>query len=224
MPALLDTIAQQLSGETVRMLSRQIGADEHATRKAVASALPLLIGGLARSSNESHATASALTKVLARDHDGALLDNLQDLLQRSAGGGSLADAGGDGAYGIDRRSADGAGILRHVLGAKRSAVELGISKATGLDVKLVAQLLPLLAPVVMSALGKLHRQQKLDADGVARLLNRERAEVERGVPEFRRGGLMDYLDPDDEGEVAQVVAHLGAKLGADELIGRLLGR
>lgn len=212
MPALIDLLARYLTGDTVRHLSDQVGGDFTSTQKAIAAAIPLLIGGLARDANSSQNRAQALQQALEKDHDGSLLDSLDDLLDRSAGGRSLMDAasGYVGGYEIDRRAADGEGILRHILGDRRPAVENGISRASELDVRKVALLMPILAIIVMSALGRMQREQNLDPDGIARLLNRERAQVERERPGVKSGGLMDYLDSDDDGEVIEQVEQISA--------------
>jgi hypothetical protein len=101
---------------------------------------------------------------------------------------------------------DGNAILGHVLGAKRSNVETGISRTTGLDQGSTAQLLMLLAPVVLGALGKQQHQQGLDADGVAGLLKQERQQTESSL-----GGFTRLLDLDGDGEISDDLINLGAK-------------
>lgn len=68
---------------------------------------------------------------------------------------------------------NGAGILGHVLGDQQGAVVKKVSEASGLSPQVVSQLLPALAPIVMSALGSLKKDQNLDANGVAQLVKRE---------------------------------------------------
>lgn len=212
MPVLLELLERHVNGDVIRGLSSKIDGDETGTRHAVAAALPLFIGALARQANESQGQAQALIKALNRDHDGSLLDNLGPLLHLSAGGHSLTDAGSGyaGGYTIDRCAADGDGILRHVFGDRRSAVENGISRASGLDVRKVSLLMPILATIVMSAAGKLKSDRNLDADGIARLLNRERLEAERETPAMNRGGLLDFMDSEDDGAVIEEVARIGS--------------
>lgn len=212
MPVLLELLGRAMTGDTVRKLSDQIGADLSSTQKAISAALPLFVGALARDANESEQNARALERALKEDHDGSLLGSLNDLLGRSGGGHALTDAGNAyaGGYSIDRCAADGEGILQHLLGERRAAVENGISRASELGVREVALLTPLLAVVLMSALGRIRGEQNLDADGLARLLNRERAEVEREAPDMKRGGLMDYLDGEDEGAVIEEVERISS--------------
>lgn len=222
MTRLLELLGRVMTGDTVRKLSDQIGADLPSTGKAISATLPLLVGALARNANESQRNAQALEDALKADHDGSLLDHLNDVLGRSAGGHSLTDAGNAyaGGYTIDRCSADGEGILQHMLGRRRAAVENGISRASEVDVRKVALLTPLLAVILMSALGRIRGEDNLDADGLARLLNRERAEVEREAPEMKSGGLMDYLDGENDGDVIEEVERISSAFQGRPIQGR----
>lgn len=131
-------------------------------------------------------------------------------------GGGLADlagallGGGPGSGGS--KALDGAGILRHVLGDRRGAVEGGVGRASGLRGEQVGQLLMLLAPLVMSALAKLKQQRGLDGRGLADALGREREEIEERAPGVSRGGLLDLLDRDGDGQVGDEIASIGQSL------------
>jgi hypothetical protein len=78
MNTLLDNLADHLQGDTLTQLSRQVGADEEATSNAIATALPLLVGGLVRNAS-TPAGASSLEQALDGDHDGSLLQNVSAL-------------------------------------------------------------------------------------------------------------------------------------------------
>ena len=112
----------------------------------------------------------------------------------------------------------GDGILRHVLGGGRPAVEAGLGQKTGLRGDQMAQLLALLAPVVMGALGRKQRGSGLDAGALGELLGRERHTVERRAPEGI-GVLGGLLDRDGDGQVIDDVAKMGGGL-----LGSLLRR
>lgn len=225
--SLLQMLTQQLGGQTAQQIGSQIGSDPSTTQKALTTALPLLLGGLARNANKSPEGAQSLANALEQDHDGSVLDSLSGLLGGSGGGsglgGLLGMAGGLLGGGSPSRATDGDGILRHVLGERRGAIEQGVAKASGLDAGKTGQLLSMLAPLVMGALGKAKRQQNLDADGVAALLNRERAQVESETPGMAQGGLLGLLDMDDDGSIADDVAKIGAALGGGSILGKLFG-
>lgn len=224
-------LASQMGGSTLDQLGSQIGADRSTTEKAVAAAIPALLGGLAKNANRSPEGATALAAALDRDHDGSILENLGGLLGGLTGGGadSRASGGGLGSligaagalFGGGRQptnSLDGAGILGHVLGQKQSTVEAGVAKASGLDAKKVAALLPLLAPIVMGALGKVKRQNDMNPTDLAGMLAGETRQIEEQSGGLG-GGLMDLLDADDDGQIADDLM----KLAGSGLLGKLLG-
>lgn len=228
MSGILDLLTDQLGSQSADSLSRRIGADAGATQKAVATALPLLIGGLARNANSSPQAAESLAGALDRDHDGSLLDNLGALFGgRDSGLGGLMNLAGGllgGGSGASAKALNGDGILDHVLGRKRRPIEQGIAKASGLDVNQVAKLLPLLAPIVMGALGKIKRQQNLDAGGLAGLLGQERSHIEQRTAGMSEGGLASLLDFDGDGDVSDDVAKIGTALASSGLLAKLFGK
>ncbi|NND71286.1 MAG: DUF937 domain-containing protein [Rhodothermales bacterium] len=242
MSGLMDVLASQMSGGVLDQISGQIGADNDATQKAMAAALPALIGGLARNATKSEDGAVALANALDRDHDGGLLDNLSGLLGAGSGGGLASMFGGGKSSGgglgnlvgmagalfgdksntLNKKSVDGAGILRHVLGGKRNAVETGVSKASGLDASQAAKLLPLLAPIVMSALGRVKKQQNMSPGDLAGMLRTEKEVVARQAP-AGMGGLMGLIDSDNDGQIADDLSKLGAVAGGAGLLKKMFG-
>ncbi|MFC2085827.1 DUF937 domain-containing protein [Bacteroidota bacterium] len=188
MPGLSDLLGSVLTPDTISSLAGQIGADPNSTSKALTAAIPALVGSLSDNANGSDEGRDALFGALQNDHDGSVLDDIGGLLG-AFGGGSGSSGGGNGgglgdllgaATGIlgslsgggsaPSRATNGEGILKHALGDKRNSVEQAMSAASGLDLSQVAKLLPLAAPLVMAALGKLTKQGGLDASGVADLL------------------------------------------------------
>ncbi len=190
MASLLDGLMQQLGGDTMRQLSAQLGADPATTQKAVSAALPTLLGALAKNA-QSPDGAAALAGALDRDHDGSALNDIAATL--GAGGG--------------------AGILKHVLGGRQGAVQQGVGAAAGLSGPQAGQLLAMLAPLVMGALGSAKRSSGLDAGGLAAMLGQERSALGSGGGGL--GGLMKLIDQDGDGSV---IDDLGGMLG--KMMGR----
>ena len=247
MASLLDELGKQLEPSMVQGIGQRIGADEQQTSQAISALVPMLVGGLSKNVQDSPDAARSLNSALEQDHDGSLLGQLSGLLGKgSAGGGqsshSLGNAAdiiggvaGSGASGGDlmgllgglagggnNRTLDAGGILGHILGGRQSAVESGVSQASGLNSRQVTQLMGLLAPLVMSALGKVKRQENLDADGVADLVNRERRTIEEETPGTQEGGLLSLLDSNRDGKVdlKDDVAKVGMALGGAFLMSR----
>ena len=188
MDSLLQTLLGQLSGDSLGAITDQLGIDEGTAQKAVGLALPLLIGSLNRNSSSADG-AQALTKAVARDHDGSILADLASNLMQP------------------KVQEDGLAILGHVLGAKKENVGNSLGKASGLDSAQVIQLLSMLAPVVLGAIGKAQRQKNLDAQGVASLLTQEREQASSTLP-----GIAQLLDMDGDGDVTEEMINLGGSL------------
>lgn len=178
MSSILEAVRQQLDPNTIQRISQQLGADPATTSNAIATALPALVGGLSRNA-ASPEGALALNSALDQ-HDGSILDNLGGLLG-GGGGGGLGGAG--------------AAILGHIFGGRRGTVEEGVGNASGLDAGRAAQLLTLLAPIVMGVLGKMKREKGLDASG---------------LPGVLQGGGGSMLDANNDGSVADDLLRMGS--------------
>lgn len=219
MSVLTEMLGSALSGQNVDRLAQQVGTDRETVSKAISAAMPMIVGGLAKNTQKSESERDALNNALERDHDGGVLDNLGDLLGAAGGGsglgsllGSLGSMLGGGAEQKQPRALNGDGILRHALGEKRPAVEQSVARSSGLDMATVAKLLPMLAPMVMGALGKAKKERGLDAAGVAGLLDSERKTFEQNVGGSTGRGLMDLLDSNDDGSVVDELASFGDAL------------
>lgn len=186
--AILDMLQQQLSGNTLSQISQQLGTDEGTTGKAVALALPMLLGGLAKNA-ATDTGAAAIDQALTRDHDGSLLDN-----PHQAVANPMAFGGG--------------GILGHIFGQRQAPVEQGVAKATGLDPQKAGKLLMILAPLVMAALARARSNQGTANASAGSVLQHEKSNLERQVPGL--GGLTAMLDRDGDGSIADDIANLAA--------------
>ncbi len=189
--SLLEMIQGRLSPDAVQQIGQRIGANPTQTSQAISAALPLLMAAMARNAADP-ARAQGLARAVEEDHDGGLLDDLSGFLGAPQG-----------------RAADGNGILKHVLGNRRGAVEQQLGQGTGLGAAQMAQLLPLLAPLVMAALGKAKRQGGLDAGGLAGVLGGEEAQIRQRAPGLM-GTLSGLLDRDGDGSAMD---DIGGMLG-----------
>ncbi len=157
MAGVLDILGQTLGGDTTAQIGRQIGADPQATQSALGAAIPMLLTALTHNAS-TPAGADALHQAVTRDHDGSVLGQLGDLIGQGSAG-------------------PGAGILGHLLGNKQEDAQQSIARSSGLTPQQIGMLLTVLAPIVMGALGKMQRQQGLDAGGLAAQLGEEHAQA-----------------------------------------------
>lgn len=185
--SILDLVNQQLSGGALTQMSQQLGTDSNTTSNAISMALPLLLNGLA--SNASRPEGAQALDMALGEHDGSVFDNISGLF-----GNPAASAG--------------AGILGHILGGRRNPIEQGVGRATGLNGQQVGQLLIMLAPLIMGALGRMKKQQGIGTQQLPAVLNNERAEIERRAP--AASGLGKIFDANNDGQIVDDIARLGS--------------
>lgn len=135
MSGLADILGSALGGDAISKIASQLGVDQSVAQAGVAAALPTLLGRLKENADAPEG-ATALAGAVERDHDGAVLDDMNGFL----GGGFL--------------NGPGAKILGKVFGADQPSAEEQVAKSSGLDLGSAAKLLAMLAPIILGALGK----------------------------------------------------------------------
>ena len=189
---ILSSLLQELGGGGVGEIARAAGVSSSDVTNVLGGAVPAMLAGLTRNSS-SQAGAASLLGALDHDHDGSILDDVMGYL---GGGGNLDD---------------GAGILGHVLGGRRSNVESTISRSSGVDLASVGTIMAMVAPLIMGALGKAKRQQGFDAAGLAKALGQQERAARQGSP-----SAMDVfskmLDSDGDGDPMDDIVKLGSGL------------
>lgn len=191
MDSLTKMIMQQLAGGGLSQISRQIGADEETTGSALSAAMPMLLSALTRNASEPQG-AQSLLSALDRDHDGSILDDMAGFLGNP-------------------ESANGAGILGHILGGKQQVVSKGLSQGTGLSMAQIGKLLTIAAPLVMGFLGRNKRQQNFDAGGLTDFLGGQSQRAQEENPDMM-GAFGNLLDLDGDGSAADDVLGIVGKL------------
>jgi hypothetical protein len=163
--SVLESILMQLTPEVSRQISRQLGVDQQTVQVAIRMALPILVAALARNASNPQG-AESLSNALARDHDGAILQDVPGAVR-------------------GYQDQPGEGILKHVLGEQRGDVGSALTRTSGADGSAILQIL---APIVMGVLGDLQRQQQLNAGSLASTLGQEREQLAQSggqLPQMR---------------------------------------
>jgi len=194
-PSIVDLVTSQLGPEGIQTLGDRFGLDPATTQKAIAAAVPLLTGGLAK--NAAHPQgAAAIHQAVTRDHDGSILDNLGGFL---SGGGT--DMGG--------------AILGHIFGNRQGGAADGLAKTAGIDAGTAGQLLMMLAPLILGALGKMTRTHGLDTGGLTDILNSSHAQAQAQAPSGLGAVLGSLLDQNHDGSMVDDIARMGGGLLGD---------
>lgn len=157
--SLQDLLGQEKGEEAVSEISQSVGADSSMVNTAISAALPHILNSLANNAATPEG-ADSLNNALDQ-HDGGVLDNLGGL------GGLIFGAGQQAA---PPPEANASGILGHILGGSQGAVAQDVSQKSGLNMGQVAQILMMLAPIVMGYLGRQKQEQGVGADGIGSIL------------------------------------------------------
>jgi hypothetical protein len=194
--SLQDLLGQQQGSEAIDQISQNVGAEPSAVNTAIQAALPMILGSLANNAATPQG-AESLNTALEQDHDGSILGNLGGLGDMIFGGGQAAPP----------RQADAGGILGHILGANQGPVVNEVSNQSGLSGGQVAQILMMLAPIVMGYLGRQKQEQGVGADGLGGLLG--------GLLGGQQGGYSTgaaagggFLDRDGDGSSMDDIASM----------------
>ena len=192
---LFQLLQSQLGDNVVDQLSKQIRSDKEKTSSAANGIFASLVSALSRNASQPSG-AQALLGAIDRDHDGSVLD---DVLGMFSGQGKQQQ----------QKSMNGLGILDHVLGGKTNNVVQVVSQSSGLDFLKTGQLMQMLAPMVMGALGKAKKQQNLDQNGLSALLSNTVSEATNQRKEM--SFISKILDADGDGSVMDELAGFGMK-------------
>src|SRR3990172_6550483 len=184
MPSLIETIGSQLTPQTISAIAGQLGVDERTAQQSIGIALPLLVSALARNT-QSRLGAQSLSRALKKDHDGSILADVPTAVAQYQAG-------------------QGDGILRHLLGESRPAVEQTLQRGTNVD---AGQLLMMLAPIVMGVLGQMQQKKKLTSTTLSETLLAEQKHM-GGTNSDLMGVVTRLLDANSDGSMVDDVIGL----------------
>lgn len=177
----MDMITQQLGSSMVDQMASKIGGNSDGVKRAAAMAVPMIMAAIKRNAG-SRKGAEALAGALDKGHsNGGILGNLGSLL-----GGSSMQNGGK--------------ILGHVFGNKQDNMAQQLGKASGLGGQGAGDLMSMLAPMVMGALGKAKQQGNFGVSGLQDLLSQEQKSIQKRQPK-QMGMIEGMLDSDGDGDV-----------------------
>ncbi len=150
MASLVESLMQQLESRgAVDQIAGRLGIPPEKANSAVAAAVPTILAGLARNSQQPEG-AAALAGALSRDHDGSVLE--------------------DDAYFDTYADRKGDRILGHVFGEQEPAVTSQVSALGGLSGGQGADVMKMLAPLIMGFLGKQQSSGSLDLSALSQVL------------------------------------------------------
>ncbi|CAM3372784.1 DUF937 domain-containing protein [Elizabethkingia occulta] len=146
--SLLDLITGNTGNQVAEQAENKMGISKSQIIALLAVAAPLVISYL-RNKSKNAADAEALNNALDKDHDGSILNDPSQALNRQDEGGS---------------------ILNHVFGSDKQNVENQLSQSTGISMDKIGPALAMLAPIIMGYIGQQKQANNTGAGGLGDLL------------------------------------------------------
>lgn len=140
---LIDLITGNAGNQVAAQAENKFGISQNQVIALLAVAAPLVISYLKNKSQDSN-EAEALNKALDRDHDGSILDNPAQAIERQQEGGSILD---------------------HIFGGQKAQVENQLSQNTGISMDKIGPVLAMLAPIIMGYIGKEKQSSGVNSGG-----------------------------------------------------------
>ena len=183
---LQQLLGGSLGEEASKLISQQLGIDATQAQSAVNLALPTILNALNKNASTEDG-AAALTNAIANDHNGSGLSDIASLAQNALGG-------------------EGASILKHILGGAEQNVTNAVSQNAGIGGGQASQILQILAPIVLNALGNQSQQQAggINIAGIAGLLNNIVGNQQQHAPQ-NQDLISKLLDRNNDGSVVDDV-------------------
>ncbi|MFT3902970.1 MAG: DUF937 domain-containing protein [Niabella sp.] len=140
---LLDLIHGDTGNQVAEQAENKFGISKNQVIALLAVATPLVISYL-RKKSEDPTEADKLNAALERDHDGSILNDPSQALNRQE---------------------EGSSILSHIFGANKETVESQLSENTGISMSKIGPILAMLAPMIMGFIGKQKQTNNVTSGG-----------------------------------------------------------
>ncbi|TWT53477.1 hypothetical protein Pla22_11060 [Rubripirellula amarantea] len=164
---MMEILKGQLGGMVAGQLGKAVGLDQSQAESGIGALLPTILGGLIKQVSTPEGAGKLDQALESDDYDGGMFDNITDMLSGGNAGG-ISNAGG--------------GVIEMLFGNKVGMIAEIIAKVTGMKSGSATSLLGLIAPLVLSFLGKQKRSLGLDSGGMANLLMSQKDEVAKAMP------------------------------------------
>ena len=141
--SLIDLITGSTGNQVAQDAENKFGISKGQMIGLAAVAVPLIVMYLKNKSEDAD-EAESLNKALDKDHNGSILNNPSQALEKESEGNSILD---------------------HIFGSKKTAVESSLASQTGISMSTIGPLLATLAPIVMGYIGKQKQESGVSSGG-----------------------------------------------------------
>lgn len=147
--SLIDLLTGNTGNQVAERAESKFGISRNQIIALLAVAAPLIISYLRKKSQDAH-EAESLNAALDKDHDGSILNDVDQ---------------------AEARQSEGNSILNHIFGGEKHNVENQLSQKTGISIDKIGPVLSMLAPIIMGYIGKEKHSNNVGAGGLGGLLD-----------------------------------------------------
>ncbi len=176
---LLSLLKDQMSDSLVETIAGSIGANSSVARTGINAILPTILGGLASKGATTEGATGLLDMIKGGGYDGSMLSKLPSLL----GGGSATN---------DLMS-NGSSLLSSIFGGNQSSILNTIMSVAGMNKNSSSSLMSMLAPMVMSMVGKQVMGSNMGVSGLMDLLKGQKSHISSALP-AGMGNILGFAD------------------------------
>lgn len=193
---ILDLAKGALGGAVMDQIGGLLGESRENTQSALGAALPAILGGMMQTAS-SPAGAGSLAQ-MADEADGGLLDDIGGLVSNNSG----------------MLMSLGVPLLGMLFGGKQDGLVSTIARVAGVGSGSAGTLLKVVAPLVMSMIGKQKKEQNLNTDQFASMLMDQKQHVASAMPDEVSQTLNFGAFLDEKAAPAAAVAQPANDVGA----------
>ncbi|NTW64279.1 MAG: DUF937 domain-containing protein [Chlorobiaceae bacterium] len=175
---LLELVTRELSGDNTAKIAALSGESTSSVTGSISAASATIMGGLMNKASTADGAMEILTRITNSGYNGNFLSRFEEMLSGKRGSRTLLDSGKE--------------LLTFLFGSKLDELDKVFSAATGRAKGSSSSLLAIIAPVVMSILGKKVDSDNLDSAGLMNLLNSQKSFVQSAAPS-RLSGVLGLL-------------------------------
>jgi hypothetical protein len=183
---ILEETMRVLDGGALNQIGQVLGADTETVGKGVTAAVPAILSSL---QTQAQSDSNVLLEWLSHNFKGDLLDDITGFLNNPA-----------------YTAMNMPNLLGSLFGTNLTSAYDKIGKASGLSAVGVEQLLQMVAPLVLSMLGKTVSEKGLTADAFTTLLGDQLSSIRNNAPGLM--GFLERIDANDDGSIVDDVSRL----------------
>lgn len=195
MSGLLDGLMQELGSNGVGAIAGKLGMDSAQAEQAIQAALPMIVGAMSRNSNDPQGAQNLHNALQQHANDSPIQQKLQQVTQQA------------------EPDSDAAAILGHIFGSRQDAAAQGISHASGMDSGNAINLMGMLAPLIMTYLGKQAQQNNMDPNQISNALGHQASAMQSGGIGSLVNAVLDH-DGDGSPDLTSILSVGSSILGA----------